>query len=72
MFSGVLNYMRMLAADRVVELVRNVGSRSTTTIRPSKSGRDARNVATDEPMMAPPMTTTSARSGWLTPPMLAR
>ncbi len=46
MFSGVLNWRRMLAADSVVEEVRKVGSRSTTTIRPSKSGRAARKVAT--------------------------
>src|SRR5688500_9665608 len=52
----------MLAAESVVEDVRNVGSRSTTTIRPSKSGRAARNVATAEPMIAPPTMTTSARS----------
>ncbi len=63
MFSGVLNCRRMLAADRVVDEVRYVGSRSTTTIRPSKSGRAARNVATAEPMIAPPTITTSARSG---------
>ena len=62
MLSAVLNWSRMLAAESVVELVRNVGSRSTTTMRPSKSGRDARKVATDEPMMAPPTMTTSARS----------
>src|ERR671915_199712 len=55
----------MLAADRVVDDVRNVRSRSTTTIRPSKSGRPARKVATEEPMMAPPTMTTSARSGRL-------
>ena len=62
MLSGVLNCSRMLAAESVVEEVRKVGSRSTTTIRPSKSGRAARKVATAEPMMAPPTMTTSARS----------
>ena len=62
MLSGVLNCWRMLAAESVVEDVRNVGSRSTTTIRPSKSGRAARKVATAEPMIAPPTMTTSARS----------
>ena len=59
---GVLNWSRMLAAESVVDEVRKVVSRSTTTIRPSKSGRPARNVATEEPMMAPPTMTTSARS----------
>src|SRR5688572_22667175 len=71
MFNGVLNWRRMLAADSVVDEVRNVRSRSTTTIRPSKSGRAARKVATDDPTMAPPMTTTSARSTRLTAPILA-
>ena len=62
MFSGVLNWRRMLAADSVVDEVRKVGSRSTTTMRPSKSARCARNVAMLLPMIAPPTMTTSARS----------
>src|SRR5687768_15333720 len=71
MFNGGLNWSRMLAADKVVDEGRTVGSRSTTTIRPSKSGRAARKVATDEPTIAPPMTTTSARSTRFTAPILA-
>ena len=71
MFSGVLNWSRMLAAESVVEEDRNVGSRSTTMIRPSKSGCPARNVATADPTIAPPTMTTSARSSLLTAAMLA-
>jgi hypothetical protein len=55
----------MLAADSVVDDVRKLGSRSTTTIRPSKSGRSARKVATLLPTIAPPTMTTSARSVWV-------
>ena len=66
MFSGVLNWRRIEAAERVVDEVRKVRSRSTTTIRPCQSGRRARKVAVALPTMAPPTITTSARSGLLT------
>jgi hypothetical protein len=63
MLSGVLNWSRMLAAESVVERDPSYRTSSTTTIRPSKSWRMARNAATLLPTMAPPTMTTSARSG---------
>ncbi len=59
MFIAVLNCWRRQLLVSVVEAVSKVGSRSTTSTRPRKPGSTDRCQATEAPMIAPPMMTTS-------------